>query len=489
MSLNKSLYEINTRIFLRRLGKNARLRNVPHDFWNYFIEKKFDYIWLMGIWQTTKTTIDKYCFEDYLVQSYNKALRNWQKEDVIGSPYSIDTYNVNTEIGNFDDLLELKTYLNKNNIGLILDFIPNHFSADSQLIKEHPTFFLSVDKSTFEKDSNAFYKPFNNDEIYFAHGRDPFFPPWKDTIQVNYFSKDVREFYKNLLSKLIKYCDGVRCDMAMLGLNNVFKSTWAGVIEKNNSETEITEFWSDIISSVKKVRSDFIFIAEVYWGLEKDLQQLGFDYTYDKSLLDKLRSNTAFNIYDHLTADIEYQKRSVRFIENHDEERAISSLGLEKSKAAAIIISTIPGISLYFDGQFEGKKIKLPLQLGREPDEQNQIELKEFYNKLLDIKKLIVIRNGNWKLYTTLPSWEGNHSFTNILAWQWNLKSENCLVVINYSNFTSSCRIKLEVRNYPETFQIKDILNNQTYFRSAEEVFHVGLFIELKPYQAHIFIY
>ncbi|MEG8947582.1 alpha-amylase family glycosyl hydrolase [Rosettibacter firmus] len=487
--MNPTLYEINIRTFLKRFGKSAKLNEISEEYWNYFIQKKFDYIWLMGIWKTNKSVIEKYCFEDYLIQSYQKALKDWNKNDVIGSPYSIDIYEVNPEIGNFDMLLELKNFLNKNNIGLILDFVPNHFSAESQLIKKYPSFFLSVDKDTFEKDSNTFFKPFEDCEKYFAHGRDPFFPAWKDTIQVNYFSKDVREYFKKILIDLKKYCDGVRCDMAMLGLNNVFKSTWAGVIEKSNSDTLTTEFWSDIISTVKKERNDFLFIAEVYWNLEKDLQQLGFDYTYDKSILDKLKSGSALDINDHLTMDKEYQYKSVRFIENHDEERAIVSLGKEKSKAAAVIISTIPGMCLFHDGQFEGKKIKLPLQLGREPEEQIQSDLKEFYDKLLDIKSYDIFKKGNWKLLSTLPSWDGNHTFTNLLAWQWNLNSENCLVVVNFSNTTSSCRIKLDVRNYPETFEIRDELNKQTYFRSSEEVYHQGLYIELKPYQAHIFFY
>jgi len=489
MITNPSIYEINTRVFLKRFGNEAKLKDVPKSYWEYFIQKKFDYIWLMGIWKTCKSTIDKYCFEDYLIQSYERALKNWERNDVIGSPYSIDVYEVNTDIGNFDTLQKLKSFLNKNNIGLILDFVPNHFSADSQLIRTNPSFFLSVNKETFERDPHTFYKPFEDEEKYYAHGRDPFFPAWQDTIQVNYFSKDVRKYFKEVLKNLTKYCDGVRCDMAMLGLNNVFKNTWAGVIDKCENELSTTEFWSEIISEIKKVRNDFIFIGEVYWNLEKDLQKLGFDFTYDKSLLDKFKFGNSLNIYEHLQLDEEYQKKSVRFIENHDEERAIVSLGKEKSKAAAIIISTIPGMHLYYDGQFEGKKIKLPVQLGREPEELTQKDLKEFYDKLLDITSSEIFKVGTWKLLESLPSWESNHTFTNILAWQWELNSQRCLVAVNYSDTISSCRIKLDVRNYPETFEIKDLLNNQTYYRLAEEVYHIGLYVELKPYQAHIFFY
>lgn len=489
MLTSSSLYEINTRIFLKRFSNEAKIFDVPEEYWDYFAKKQFDYIWLMGIWKTSRATIEKYCFEDYLMQNYSKALKDWKREDIIGSPYSIDVYEVDPVIGNFEMLLNLKKKLNKKGIRLILDFVPNHFSACSRLIKDNPAIFLSVDKNTYEKDSNTFYKPFENEEKYFAHGRDPFFPAWQDTIQVNYFSKETREYFKKVLLNIIKYCDGVRCDMAMLALNNVFQNTWAGVIQKCKSNNVTNEFWEELIHAVKKERNDFIFIAEVYWNLESTLQNLGFDYTYDKSLLDKLKLSSAYEINEHLHSDLEYQKKLVRFIENHDEERALVSLGKEKSKAAAVIISTIPGLHFYFDGQFEGKKIKLPIQLGREPEEQLQTDLKEFYDKLLDITKSEIFKSGNWKLLETLPSWEGNNTHQNLLAWQWNYKSQNSLVVVNYSNVTSSCRIKLDVRNYPEIFEIKDALNNQTYLRSSEEAYHFGLYVELKAYNSHIFFY
>ncbi|MCX7797757.1 MAG: alpha-amylase family glycosyl hydrolase [Melioribacter sp.] len=488
MPTSSLLYEINTRVFLKRFSNESKLSDIPEEIWDYFAKNGFEYIWLMGIWNTCKSTIEQYCFEDYLIQSYSKALKDWTKEDVIGSPYSIDDYEVNPEIGNFEMLFNLKSVLNKKGIKLILDLIPNHFSAHSKLIEQSPEMFLSVDKNIYQKDSNTFYRPFEDQEKYFAHGRDPFFPAWQDTVQVNFFSKSTREYFKKVLRNLIKYCDGVRCDMAMLALNNVFQNTWAGVIQKSNIDAT-NEFWEEIITATKKERSDFVFIAEVYWNLESYLQQLGFDYTYDKTLLDKLKLSPATDIYEHLQSDLEYQKKLVRFIENHDEERALTSLGKEKSKAAAVIISTIPGMHLYFDGQFEGKKIKLPIQLGREPKEQIQTDIKEFYNKLLNIVKSEIFKHGSWKLIQTLPSWIENNTNQNLLAWQLNYKLQNCLVVINYSDITSSCRIKLDTRNYPEVFEIKDVLNEQTYFRSSEEVYYTGLYIELKPYSSHIFFY
>ncbi len=114
------------------------------------------------------------------------------------------------------------------------------------------------------------------------------FPPWKDTVQINFYSREARDFLIDILFNLTELCDGVRCDMAMLPLNNIFFNTWIGVIKKYGFEKPEKEFWEEAISAVKKKRQDFLFIAETYWDLEWQLQNLGFDFTYDKRLTDRL---------------------------------------------------------------------------------------------------------------------------------------------------------------------------------------------------------
>lgn len=86
-------------------------------------------------------------------------------------------------------------------------------------------------------------------------------------------------------------------------------------------------YWKELIETIKEGRPDFLFIAEVYWNREYDLQQLGFDYTYDKTLYDRLKNRDAEGTRLHLEADLEYQNHSLRFLENHDEERAATVFG------------------------------------------------------------------------------------------------------------------------------------------------------------------
>ncbi len=127
--------------------------------------------------------------------------------------------------------------------------------------------------------------------------------------------------------------------MAMLLLNDVFAGTWG---ERAGSVPE-QEYWTDVIGSVRAVHPDFVFAAEAYWDLEWNLQQLGFDYCYDKRLYDRLIHAGPDGIRGHLHADLDYQRRLVRFLENHDEPRAATEFAPAKERAASVVIATLPG--------------------------------------------------------------------------------------------------------------------------------------------------
>ncbi|HED05441.1 MAG TPA: glycosidase, partial [Ignavibacteria bacterium] len=338
-------------------------------------------------------------------------------------------------------------------------------------------------------DSFTFFRPQVNSQEIFAHGRDPFFPAWTDTIQVNYFNSEAREFMINILLSLTELCDGVRCDMAMLSLNNVFENTWLGSIEHYGNDKPKSEFWEEAIKKVKEKSPEFIFIAEAYWDLEWELQQLGFDFTYDKRLLDRLESDDIQGIREHLEAHKNSQLKSVRFLENHDESRAITKLGKYKSFAATTIISTIQGMKLYYDGQFEGKKIKLPVQLGREPVEKVSTTVSQFYDLILNITKHEIFKFGDWKQLYPESVGENNLSFQNILTWQWKFKNEIRVIVINYSSGTSYCRLKFDITTLNENISLLDLMTDNVFNRSVNEIKTNGLFIELKSYKSHIFAF
>lgn len=490
LRIHPSIYEINTRVWLRRFDSSthrARLIDIPDEYWKRLVTNGIDAVWLMGIWKTNDELIAECCFENGLTNSYRKSLKDWKNEDVIGSPFAIDSYTVNPSIASEKELLFVKNKLNLLGLKLILDFIPNHFGAASNLIKTHPKLFLTCTHECIKNDSHTFFRSRYDNEMIFAHGRDPFFPAWTDTIQLNYYNEATRQFMIEQLLNLTKLCDGVRCDMAMLILNNVFYNTWRGAIDEQKFSTPTSEFWSEAISAVKKVDNNFILIARAYWDLEWQLQQLGFDYTYDKRLYERLLHENAVSIVAHLSAEEEYQNKSTRFVENHDEERALQVYGKQKSLAAAVVMSSVRGLKLFHDGQFEGKRIKLPVQLGREPNEIAFKKTESFYEKLLRITNHQIFHEGEWEILTVDPAWDDNNSDVNILCWLWKFNSENRLVVVNYSNEKSQCRIKLPIPFADENITLTDLLTGKKYVRQSEELFHVGLFVELLPYHSHIF--
>jgi hypothetical protein len=102
------------------------------------------------------------------------------------------------------------------------------------------------------------------------------------------------------LVKIAGQCDGVRCDMAMLVLPDVFERTW-GI------QAEL--FWPKATQRVRERAPNFCFMAEVYWDLEWIMQQQGFDYAYDKRLYDRLREGHARPVREHFHAGLDYQNK------------------------------------------------------------------------------------------------------------------------------------------------------------------------------------
>jgi hypothetical protein len=347
-------------------------------------------------------------------------------------------------------------------------------------VNEHPEYFVQGKGDDLVGAPDAF---FVSGGKIIACGRDPFFPPWTDTAQLNAFHPGLREAAVETVLKIAGQCDGVRCDMAMLVLRDVFEKTWKERAGKRPEE----DFWETTTEAVRARYPGFVFMAEAYWDLEWELQQAGFDFTYDKRLTDRLIVNDVLGVKSHLNAEISFQDRSARFLENHDEQRAIVSFGNQRSLAAAVLISSIPGMKFYFDGQFEGKKIRLPVQLGREPVEKTLPLTKEYYEKILSILKNKIFIDGKFTKLETFPSAEDNDSYEGMFAFMWELEKEMWIIVINYSEKAGQCRIVFDPETDRTKITLTDNMTGEKYIRKVEEIKNPGLYIELKSYRSHIF--
>ncbi|MDA8091428.1 MAG: alpha-amylase family glycosyl hydrolase [Nitrospiraceae bacterium] len=491
---NPRLYEINTAPWLseiaERYGKRFTIGAVPGAEWDALQQYGFDYVWLMGIWKRSKegTRIFRQSpewppFKEYL----DTILPGWKDDDVIGSAYSIAAYEPDPSVGTWEDITKARAELHKRGMGLILDFVPNHTAPDHPWVSEHPDYYFMADRSAFEQNPSLYSQIKSGDKtLYIARGKDPNFPPWSDTAQLDYFNPALRKALVSEIKKIAGYCDGLRCDMAMLVLNDIFARNWEGLAKTKNKEAvqekPEVEFWQQARAAVP----GSILMAEAYWDTEWRLMEMGFDYMYDKILYDRLRYSAAHDIRLHLQADVGYQKKMVRFMENHDEPRSAEAFGPDRLRAAATLFSTLPGMKLYYHGQLEGKKIKLPVQLARTRAENPEKELQAFYERLLSITSQDSFHAGQWMLKAVFPFADGSDQ--NLIAYTWKSASRLKLVVINFDGSISQGRVPLkEEIDSGKDYLLIDELNGREYERKGADMADSGLHVILNGYQAHIF--
>ena len=479
-----TVYEINTWVWVTDLtkkhGRSIDLSSVPPAEWDAIAKYGFDSVWFMGVWERSPLGIAIANQNKNLLDDFRRALPDFRPEDNVGSPYCVRRYVVDQHLGGPEGLAVARRELSKRGMNLILDFVPNHVAPDHPWVVEHPEYFIRGNAEDIRNDPSSFVDVRGT---VFACGRDPYFPAWPDVLQLNAFAPGLRQAVIETICTIAEQSDGIRCDMAMLFLNAIFERTWSS----RGGQRPATEYWEDVISAVKNRNRGFLFIAEAYWDLEWELQQRGFDFCYDKKLYDRLEHSDAESIRLHLCADLGYQGKLLRFIENHDEPRAAASFSSAKQRAAAVTIATLPGIKLFHEGEFEGRKVRPPVFLGRRPDEPVDEDLLGFYRKLLSATERKVFREGQWSLCER-TGWSDNASFRNLVAWNWVHDGERYLIAVNLSG--SPVQAKIQVR-WPDAgggeWRLIDEMSGAIYDRDGDEMLSPGLYVELGGWNYHLF--
>jgi glycosidase len=367
-------------------------------------------------------------------------------------------------------------------MGLVLDFVPNHTGFDHPWISSHPERYVGGSLERFRAAPYDFrlVEPAHGGARFIACGRDPYFPAWTDVAQLNYFEPDTRAAMVGQLSAIAQHCDGVRCDMAMLVLNDVFARTWGAL---TGTEVPGTEFWT----GVREALPDFLLIAEAYWDLEWRLQELGFSYTYDKRLYDRLAHESSAAVRDHLRAVHEYQNRSARFLENHDEPRSFATFGPGRIEAAAAICATCPGLRFYYDGQFEGRTRFAPVQLGRWAEEPEEPGLREFYERLLKAADDRVLHDGDWALLDVAEAGDATHA--QLVAFRWRLGDDLRVIISNPGDQPAQGHVLLggDLPGAAPKLVFEDQIADGRYEWDRAALIERGLYVRLAPGRAHLF--
>ena len=480
-----SLFQINTRVRLAELsaelGRAATLDDITEAELDELASHGFDLVWFLGIWQTGAAARSVSASNAEWIAEYHRVLPDLQDSDITGSCFAVREYHAHTDFGGDEALWRLRDRLHQRDLRLILDFVPNHVAPDHPWVFEHPDFFVAgTEEQLASQPQNYRHLEIDGKSRILAYGRDPYFAGWPDTLQLNYGNPQLQEALFGELRRIAGQCDGVRCDMAMLVLPEVFERTWG---------IRSAPFWPHVTQAIHSEVPGFLFMAEVYWDLEWTLQQQGFDYTYDKRLYDRLVEGQARPVREHLLAGLDFQDHLARFLENHDEPRAAATFAPAVQRAAAVITFLTPGLRFFHQGQQEGKRVRIPTHLGRGPQESIDPGLILFYETLFTCLQDPAFRAGGWLLLDARPAWDGNQSNDAFIAFSWSgPENQHRLVVVNYADHQSQCYVSLPWDDLPgQTWSLQDMLGAAVYDREGDDLAEHGLYLDMPPWGYHVF--
>lgn len=480
-----SLYQINTRVWLTRwsrtLDRPATLDDIPDAELERVARMGFDWVWLLSVWQTGVAGQNISRTHPHWRSEFEETLPDLRESDIPGSGFAISRYTVHHDLGGDAALARLRERLRQRGLRLMLDFVPNHTALDHHWVEDHLEYYIAgTELDLVSEPHNYTWVRREGGDRLLAYGRDPYFAGWPDTLQLNYGNRDLQAAMLDELVRIAGQCDGVRCDMAMLVLPEVFQRTWGIAAEP---------FWPKATDHVRERFPDFRFMAEVYWDMEWTLQLQGFDYAYDKRLYDRLREGHARPVREHFNAGLDYQDKLARFLENHDEPRAAAAFAPGKDSAAAVLTFFSPGLRFFHQGQLEGCAKRISPHLGRGPDELPNPGVQRFYERLLDALRRPAVRQGQWQLLECRAAFEGDGSFDNFIAWTWQLPGdERLLIAVNFSAHPSQCYVRLSFADLERgEWLLTDLLGDARYERDSDELQSRGLYLNVAPWQYHVF--
>ncbi len=329
-----------------------------------------------------------------------------KRKGTLGSPYSIkDYYKINPEYGTENDFKELVKTAHENDIKVIIDLVINHTSWDNKLIEEHPEWYV--------KDENGNIISPNSD--------------WTDVADLNYENQELRKYMIEMMKYWVKEfdIDGYRCDVA---------------------ELVPIDFWNEARKELDRIKP-VLMLAE---GSLPEQHLEAFDLTYSWNVYDALsriiRKGHLPSVLDNVLESEKYKfprgSLRLRFNENHDKPRAVKFFGEDGALVSALIVNTIPGVPLIYNGQEFGDTTDLSLfekqTMLRDLNSERARRFYAFYKKLFNFrKKSLALRRGEMIRAKTSND-DKVYSF-----WR-KFKDEAVLVLANLSNWGVTTRLQVD---------------------------------------------
>jgi glycosidase len=243
-----------------------------------------------------------------------------KSKGTMGSPYAVkDYYAINPDYGSESDLKRLVAEAHKRGMKVIIDMVLNHTAWDSVLMR-HP----------------QYYKHDDNGKIISP------VPDWADVAGLDYSNAELRDYMIQMLKHWIDPkefdLDGFRCDVASM---------------------VPTSFWEEARVELTKTKPDFILLAE---ASKPELLVKAFDIDYDWPLLSALNNVLANSApateiksaWERGARQFPKGSLHLRMSDNHDEERAVARFGAKGALAASVLMFSLDGVPLLYNGMETG---------------------------------------------------------------------------------------------------------------------------------------
>ncbi len=469
----QQLYELNVRTWRtersRQLGRVATLDDLGHDQLDQFVEDGFTWLYLVGVWSIGPLSRATSLQDPQLRQYLAGILPDLSDDDICGSLFAPEAYRVSSCLGGDEALARLRERARASGLSLMLDFIPNHVGLDHPWVQEHPEYCILGDEAALRAEPNAFARVGTR---IVAHGRDPFFAPWRHTVQLDHGNPRLQDELIRTASDIAGRCDGLRCDVAMLLLPDVFGNTWKRAMQP---------FWRSCLDRVRAEHPGTLFMAEVYWNREYELQQAGFDFTYDKILYDRLLSGDAESVRAHLRAALDYQNHCVRFLENHEEQRAAARFSYpDHHRGALLLTGMVPGMLLCHEGQEDGRLVHNSMHACRRAQEDGSAPHRAAYRELLRLLSEPARHHGAWELLEPF-----DQRGANLIGCLWTLPAHHALLLVVNASWQPSAGALAPGPFAQRDCQFQDFLSGgATRLIKGEQLRHDGIPVDLPPWGA-----
>jgi glycosidase len=210
-----------------------------------------------------------------------------------------------------------------------------------------------------------------------------------------------------------------------------------------------TDFWENARSELEKIKPDIIMLAEAHKA-ELSVKAFDLDYSWPlhSSLTDVLQGKKpASDLRRVWNDEVKEWPRGalhLRFSDNHDERRAIARFGEPAALAGSVLVITLDGVPLLYNGMEIGDTTesgapalfeKLPIFWSFA---ERRPEFPRFY------KQMIALRQSSNALRRGTLQWVDNSDDARVVSYLRRAADEEVLVILNLSSrpFSGSVEIK-----------------------------------------------